>query len=420
MPINPNYIKVETDEIETRKRYPIVLDIADTIYITNYLLGYYAPSKNASNLMQFQKIEDLKEKNLWEEYNHPFQKEGLFDGSNFGINVYFVGVPNDQRKKKKEYMKLLDLTSSHINFSGYQNTDFVVTLAANHNSIKLITEESDVPKNEFILGFIRVDSGGLNNKPIQDYLGQTKLMPDFVNRHILNAKVLVPTATFGKYFRGGKLLALIAQSNEIKNFFNQLHNRDVVLWYTMSLWGSSKESSQYEQLDRFIKYVGNTESTHPIRMKDPHRERIIEWLDRRGIAKSNFVFTGSSKSDKKFRAVVNFVKHSLWYNKKDPTIKLLKDKFEYQMQMLSDITETKRCYVSTYGMESWDDNLINYEREEKPENNLENLYEYWKKKIWVKRDWGVRKYKNLLNNPMKLEYELLNEKLNNPEFESVR
>ena len=33
------------------------------------------------------------------------------------------------------------------------------------------------------------------------------------------------------------------------------------------------------------------------------------------------------------------------------------------------------------------------------ENNLENLYEYWKKKIWIKRDWGVRKYKNLLNNP---------------------
>ena len=33
--------KVERRD-ETRKRYPIVLDIADTIYITNYLLGYYA------------------------------------------------------------------------------------------------------------------------------------------------------------------------------------------------------------------------------------------------------------------------------------------------------------------------------------------------------------------------------------------
>ena len=419
MPINPKYIKVENDEIETRKRYPVVLDIADTIYITNYLLGYYSPSKNASNLMQFQKIEDLKIKNLWEKYNNPFQPEGILNGSNFGINVYFVGVPNDQRKKKKEYMKLLDLTSSHINFAGYQNTDFVVTLAAHHNTIKFITEESEVPKNEFILGFIRIDSGVLNNKPIQEYLGQTKLMPDFVNRHILNAKGLVPTATFGKW-RGGKLLALISQSNEIRNFFNQLHNRDVVLWYTMSLWGSSKESSQYDQLDRFIKYIGNTESTHPIRMKDPHRERIIDWLDRRGIAKGNFVFSGSSKSDKKFTAVVNFVKHSLWYNKKDKTVKLLRKKFENQMQLLEDITETKRCYVSTYGMESWDDNLINYEREEKPENNLENLFEYWKKKIWIKKDWGVRKYKDLLNQPIKLEYELLNETLKNPSFESVR
>ena len=419
MPINPKYIKVENDEIETRKRYPVVLDIADTIYITNYLLGYYSPSKNASNLMQFQKIEDLKEKNLWEKYNNPFQSEGILNGSNFGINVYFVGVPNDQRKKKKEYMKLFDLTSSHINFAGYQNTDFVVTLAAHHNTIKFITEESEVPKNEFILGFIRIDSGVLNNKPIQEYLGQTKLMPDFVNRHILNAKGLVPTATFGKW-RGGKLLALISQSNEIRNFFNQLHNRDVVLWYTMSLWGSSKESSQYDQLDRFIKYVGNTESTHPIRMKDPHRERIIDWLDRRGISKGNFVFSGSSKSDKKFTAVVNFVKHSLWYNKKDKTVKLLRKKFENQMQLLGDITETKRCYVSTYGLENWDDNLINFEREEKAENNLENLFEYWKKKIWVKKDWGVRKYKDLLNQPIKLEYELLNETLKNPSFESVR
>ena len=55
LPINPNYIKVETDEIETRKRYPIVLDTADTIYITNYFIGYYH-IKNASNLMQFKRL----------------------------------------------------------------------------------------------------------------------------------------------------------------------------------------------------------------------------------------------------------------------------------------------------------------------------------------------------------------------------
>ena len=45
LPINPKYIKLVSDEIDDRKRYPIVLDIADTIYITNYILGYYSYSK---------------------------------------------------------------------------------------------------------------------------------------------------------------------------------------------------------------------------------------------------------------------------------------------------------------------------------------------------------------------------------------
>ena len=65
MPINPNYIKVENDLIETRKRFRIMLDTADTIYLANYFNGYFSRIKNASDLMKFQKIEDLKKKNLW-------------------------------------------------------------------------------------------------------------------------------------------------------------------------------------------------------------------------------------------------------------------------------------------------------------------------------------------------------------------
>ena len=41
-------------------------------------------------------------------------------------------------------------------------------------------------------------------------------MPDFVNAHIMNAKVLVPNQPFGSKYRGGKLLALLSQSNEIR------------------------------------------------------------------------------------------------------------------------------------------------------------------------------------------------------------
>ena len=42
------------------------------------------------------------------------------------------------------------------------------------------------------------------------------------------------------------------------------------------------------------------------------------------------------------------------------------------MKQLEEVkTERKRCYVSTYGMECWDDNLIGLEREVKEQNNLE-------------------------------------------------
>ena len=51
-----------------------MLDTADTIYLANYFNGYFSRIKNASDLMKFQKIEDLKKKNLWDGFNNPFKK----------------------------------------------------------------------------------------------------------------------------------------------------------------------------------------------------------------------------------------------------------------------------------------------------------------------------------------------------------
>ena len=410
MIINPNYIRAENDEIDTRKRYPIVLDIADTIYITNYLLGYFAPSKNALDLMEFQKIEDLKKKGYIKKgIDHSFKKGSEIDLASLGINIRFVGTPNDSRKKIPEYLKLLDLTSSHINYGGWQCSDFVVTQSADHDTVKFIKEESEIPNDEYILGWIRCDSGVLNNKPLQEYLGQSKLMPDFVNAHIMNAKVLVPSQPFGSKYRGGKLLALLSQSNEIRNFFNEKYKRNIILWYSMSLYGSSKTTCQYDQLNKHINFIGKTESKHYMRMQNPHSDRIKDWLDRRGIDRSNFSFRGSSKQDRSFRELLSYVDHCLWYNKKDPTVRLLKDKFDYQLKSLMELTEQKRCYVSTYGLENWDDNLINPERIELEQNSLVSLFEYWKKKI-SKGDWSMRKNKSRLS-PTKIKLEYLNEKM---------
>ena len=401
-----------------------MLDTADTIYLANYFNGYFSRIKNASDLMRFQKIEELKMKNLWDGFDHPFQKDCVINGGNFGVNIYFVGQRNDQRKKKEDYEKFLNLTSSHVGYGGFRCTDFVCTLTSCHDSIKFIHEGTEVPvkipNDEYILGFICLGADVLSNKPLQIYTGQGKLMPDFVNDSIVNAKTLVPTQPFGRLFRGGKLISLIAQSNELRDFYNKKWGTNVVIFYTMSLYGSSKDSSQYDQLDRYIKFIGNTESIHPMRMKNPHKDRILDWLDRRGVERTSFTFTGSSTADRQFRSLLSYVEYCLKYRKSDPTIKLLAEKFDNEIKNLGEMTEQKRCYVSTYGMENWDDNLINREYEIKEENNLSQLFKYWKKKVFKKKDWGMRKYKNYLNSDVKMEYEFLNDQLKNSDFEQVR
>ena len=50
--------------------------------------------------------------------------------------------------------------------------------------------------------------------------------------------------------------------------------------------------------------------------------------------------------------------------------------------------------------------------------NLENIFEYWKTKIFKKKDWGMRKMKDLF--PVKLENELLNDQLRDSSFNQVR
>ena len=110
MPINPNYIKVDSDEIDTRKRYPIVLDIADSIYIANYFLSYFAPSGNASELSVFRRLKILKRKVYMKDIIIHFLKKVFLK---IILNQYLlVGTPNDARTKTR-LSKTFDLTSSH-------------------------------------------------------------------------------------------------------------------------------------------------------------------------------------------------------------------------------------------------------------------------------------------------------------------
>ena len=420
MVLNPNYLNKKNDGEEFRT-YSRFLDIPDTIFAVNFFIGYFRNTANSIELMKKQKIIDLKEKNLWNGYDHPFAQKGVINGGDFGVNVYFVGNPKQGSGKRKQpdYIRFLDLTSSHINFGGFRCVDFIVTLTDQHRSINFI-QEKQTPYDEYILGFIRLDSGVLSNKPIQDYTGIDKLEPDFINQHILNSKIIVPTQPAGRKFRVGKLLTLISQSNELRDFFNKMYKSNVVLFYTMSLYGSTKDSSQYDQLDRYIKFIGVTESNHPIRMKNPQKDQLLNWLDRRGISKTLFVKNSSSQEDKTFKNLIHFLEYSLLQNRHDKTVSKLRKLFSATKDDVMNRTEKKRVYVSTYGMENWDDNLYNSVPVVDQKNNLDCLFEYWKTKVFKKKDWGMRKYKHYLDQTVPLEYELLNDQLRDSNFNYVR
>ena len=415
MPVNPKYER-GSNNWEKRGRYEVFLDKADTIYAANYLLGYFNSQMDAGHLMRLQKEEHLKLKNLWDNYQNPFLNETTITDGNIGVNVYFAGSPNDGRKKQPPYIDLSELTSSHVTGGGWQCTDFLVTLAKDHTEIKFITDK-EPPFDEYVLGFIRLDSGLLNNKPLQMYLGQTKLEPDFVNRHIVTGKMLVPTQPFGRLFRGGKLIALLALSNELREIFNKKYDRNVVVFYTTSLYGSSKESSQYEQLDRYLKFIGKTEGKFPLRMKEPQKKNLIGWLDKRGVSQYYFKFSGTAKADKSYKELRTYINHCLMKNASDPTVKQLR-KVYYENIINERITEKKRCYVSSYGMEDWMDNLINQEFIINEEYNLSSLFNYWKKKVFQKKDWSMRQ--TIKELPIKMETELLDKQLKDSSFNQVR
>ncbi len=373
--------------------------------------------------MRLQKIENLKERKLWN--NTDFIENSFCCSTTinpkdpaFGVNVFAVGIACDGRKKKPAYERLCDLTTSHISSGGWRCTDYVVTLTTKHTSCKL--HETTVPKDEFILGFIRLDSGLLNNAPLIRFLDIGKITGDFANSHLLSAKGIVPSQPFGRLLRGGKLIALIATSNELRNHFNKMWNTNVAIFYTTSLYGTSKSSSQYDQLNRFISYIGTTTGKFPLRIKEPHKKQIIEWMDRRGISRYDFIFSGSNKADRSHEAIVRFVGRCLRKHSSDPHIrKLLKMYVSEMNSWKNGRTECKRSYLSTYGFDDWRDNLISHEIESKPKYSLDHLLNYWKKKVFKEKAWSLRSC-NWMNSPIDLTYHLIDKDLQNPNFVQVR
>ena len=58
--------------------------------------------------------------------------------------------------------------------------------------------------------------------------------------------VIVPTQPFGFNYLGGKLLAALCCSHEVREKLNKKYDMNLVMFETTSLYGNSKSASQYD------------------------------------------------------------------------------------------------------------------------------------------------------------------------------
>lgn len=261
---------------------------------------------------------------------------------------------------------LLNITSSHINISPVGR------------QIRLAVKEKNT--NKFV-GFLRLGSPVINMKPRNEMLGQVfTQQPEWgtrFNNSAMMGFVIVPSQPFGYNYLGGKLLALICTSHEVRELVNKKYGMNLCLFETTSLYGSSKTVSQYDGLKPYIRYKGLTDSDFiPMMHGQPYDDlknfvesKVGEIVDPES----------SSKKLKTTMRIIALTKAALKENKAEL------EAFNTTIANAKNLTEQKRYYISDYGYKNMvdyvnckTDVLIPGENYEK--HNLSNMITWWKNK----------------------------------------
>jgi len=240
--------------------------------------------------------------------------------------------------------------------------------------------------NKYV-GFIRLASPVLSIKPRNDLFDGFKLTATEVNKYMINGAIILPVQPFGYNYLGGKLLALVCCSHEIRQLLIDKYGDkvDPIFMETTSLYGDIKGVSQYDGLRPFMKYGSMTESDlflFPnenifMTIRDKIREHYgnPEWG-------GSLVDPGpSGPKMREFNKMISILKNHL------------KVYHPEKHKVFSDFTKShmkaktkKRYYYSNYGY----DNVKEYiksggtiplvKRDNWDRYHLKNLFDWWKNK----------------------------------------
>ena len=341
-----------------------MLSQEQAIWAADQFIDYYSKFNRIDDYLRFVKSSRIQD------------SSGKLFGSEDEIFCNFNLHPNDMKfsihivdtspKPKTKYNQ--ELYSNILN----ETASNPIEEAIPGRTIKWIVTEDTANK---IIGVIRFGSPTINSKPRNDYFGEVLPLSKINNEFVMGFNI-VPVQPFGYNYLGGKLLALLASSNELKRQFDAKYETDLHYFETTSLYGTTKGVSMYDGLKPYLRHIGDTESNFLPLFHDDYFREMFWWFNNNANGGERLI--SADKSSKKLKIQTKMI---------SIIIKSLQDasklhEFKKCIEHAKSLTEKKRYYISKFG----------YEPDE--------VIKWWKSK-------ATRRYEKLLqDNKLRTELEL--------------
>ena len=336
----------------------MILSKPDAVYAATKVMKYFEDFSRIDDYFRARKIERVK--------NIPVALPGM--GLEDDLFSDFDMHPEDMnfsvvQMQTKTFDTLLEMTAS---FSPDENPG---------KTAKYIVKETNTNK---IVGFIRFGSPLINSKPRNDYLGDVPDLEIFNQRAIMGFNI-VPSQPFGFNYLGGKLMAAICCSSDIRRQLNKKYDTEFCLFETTSLYGNIKGASMYDGMRPYLRYKGDTQSKFLLTLGEEIYPELKNWFTEKNGGEELIHKGASSRKLKMQTKMVGIIKASL--KKYDETAYSL---FTNKIQTAGEVTTQKRFYMSEYGFSNTKDVLLGktdklQEADNHDRFELENIVQWWKK-----------------------------------------
>ena len=343
----------------------MIIPEADAEWAADEFIDYFENFTSIEDYLRYVKREIVTQSNPLTSLKDEFFNEDIHPNE-MEFDIKFIGNRFQKSIPQEHYINLLRAVSSHNNESNIPGRE-----------LRWMVYEK---RSQQVLGFIRFGSPTINSKPRNLWLGKAPNLSIF-NRHAVMGFVIVPSQPFGYNYLGGKLLALLCVSHFARETLNEVFEKDIALFETTSLYGSTTSASQYDGLKPFMRYKGLTESKF---LPLLHAEAFHKLHNHFTRLNNNTPLTDNRASSKKMKRqtkMIAWIKNSL---KEYGRIEKL-EKFNSVIDMAFGLTQKKRFYISDYGYGNVREVLLGDQDKLIPGQNwdkfqLENIISWWKRK----------------------------------------